>query len=146
MISRAIPASSWRMKWRKAWLTRDNMNISLGRRSIRISITSSDGRSHNVACCLEAFAFRWRFLCRRSVRLERRGIAAVVSTSGSSGSSLSFILSPFGIMKILMVVLCVEGEGWLKKSWTSRFRGLKASGGLDKRHVNGKASLRFGDL
>jgi hypothetical protein len=46
-----------------------------------------------------------------------------------------------------MVILCVKGEGRLKKSLSSRHRGLKTSGGLrDKRHVNDKASLRFKGL
>lgn len=88
MISLEIVASFSCMKDLVVRLTRWSLKRSLGRRHVRISSKSSEGRSKND-CDLGAVFFLDFFssrFCMRSVFFEWSGKAAVVSTRGSSSS------------------------------------------------------------
>lgn len=90
MICREIVGSfSW-MKVLVERLRRLSRKMSLGRRRVRTSSKSSEGRSKNdcglgIGFFLDFFSSRF---CMRSVFLEWSGKVAVVSTRGSSLSSV----------------------------------------------------------
>lgn len=97
MISRAMVGSFEWMKDCMGLLRRCKRKTSLGRRYVRISRMSSEGRSRKD-CGLDAgffLDFFSRRFCMRSVFFERSCKAAVVSTSGSSSSSSSSVGAGF---------------------------------------------------